>query len=80
MFLWNLKVVLGQMNPVYNPYLFNFILSQNSRMVPSLHVYRLKLFTHLTPFDLIIQMYVMFGEEYKFLKSLIPVVLTHSLP
>jgi len=75
MFLWNPKVALSQMNPVYNPYLFNIILSQNSRMVPSLQVYRLILYTHLTPFDLIIQIYVMFGEEYQFLKSLIPIVL-----
>jgi hypothetical protein len=69
------KGVLSQMNPVYNPYLFNIIPSQNFRMVPSLQVYRLKLYTHLTPFDLIIQIYVMFGEEYKCLKSLIPIVL-----
>jgi len=75
MFLWNPKVVLGQMNPVYNPYLFNVILWQNSQMVPSLQVYRLKLYTHFTPFALIIQTYVMFGEEYKFFNSLIPIFL-----
>lgn len=63
MFLWNPKVLLGQMNPVYNPYMFNVILSQNSRMVPSLQVYQLKLYTHLTPFNLIIQIYTVFGEE-----------------
>lgn len=74
MFLWHPKVVLSQMNPVYNPYLFNVILSQNSRLVPSLQVCRLKLYTHFTSFDLFIQIYVMFGEEYKFLKSLIPIV------
>jgi hypothetical protein len=67
------------MNPACNPYLFDVILSQNSRMVPSLQVYRLKLYTHLTPFDLIIQIHVMFGEEYNFFKSLIPVVLIHLL-
>lgn len=64
---------MGQMNPVYNPYLFNVILWQNSQMVPSLQVYRLKLYTHFTPFDLIIQTYVMFGEEYNFFNSLIPI-------
>jgi len=70
MFLWNPKVVLSQMNPVYN-----VILWQNYRMVSSLQVYRLKSSARRSPFDLIIQIYVMFGEEHKMFKSLIPIVL-----